>query len=439
MGKNQNALKFFVIVVDLALVILSYILAFLIRFSGRLPAYNTSPFIAATPLVALTFLIYMDIFGLLKFFRRSRRQTINAVLKIVVMQALTTTSIAYFMQGFSFPRSVLLISTGVQALLLTLWNWATATLQEKYRPASYAIIIGGERNAEAIKQKIAGLINTEKIKIIKTFGPDEKPAFLDAIKTYGIGEVVLCQELSEDLKMEILLLCMGLKKVVYLVPEVSEIALLNARVIHIDETPLILLDRLGLSFEQRLFKRAFDVAATLAALPLLLPFMLVVAAGVKLSSPGGVFYSQERVTHGGRVYKIYKFRTMYEGAERLTGPVLSPAGDSRVTKFGKFLRRYRIDEFPQLINVLKGDMSLVGPRSERPFFAERFSRDIEGYDIRNNVKSGLTGYAQIFGGYDTEASLKLKYDILYIKNYSLLLDIKLILQTLNAIIKKGGS
>ena len=130
---------------------------------------------------------------------------------------------------------------------------------------------------------------------------------------------------------------------------------------------------------------------------------------------------------------------MCEDAESLTGPVLSSAGDNRVTKFGKFLRRYRIDEFPQLINVLKGDVSLVGPRSERPFFAEKFNRDIDGYGIRNNVKAGLTGYAQIFGSYGADASLKLKYDILYIKNYSLLLDIKLIMQTLSAILKKGSS
>jgi len=354
------------------------------------------------------------------------------------MQTLTTTTIAYFMQGFSFPRSVLLIAAAFQAILLSSWNWFMLSLRDRFSLATYAMVIGGVENTKTITEKLAGVIRTEKIKIRYIFEPGEKEKYFSLIARSRVDEIFLCSGLSEDLKMEILLHCMNHRKVVYLVPEVFEIAMMKASVLHIHDTPLILLDRLSLSFEQRLFKRLFDVAATCAALPLLLPFMLAVAAGVKLTSPGNVLYSQERVTNGGRIYRVYKFRTMREDAELLTGPVLSSKEDERVTPFGKFLRRYHIDEFPQLINVIKGDMSLVGPRSERPYFVERFSRDIDGYNIRNNVKAGLTGYAQIFGNYDTEAEFKLKYDILYIKNYSLLLDMKLILQTFNTIWRRRG-
>ena len=435
-SERNNVIKFSVVTIDLILVIASYVIAFLARFSGNLPEYNTDPFFAATPLVALSFLIYADVFGLLKFYRKSRRQIIASIFKLVFMQTLTTTTIAYFMQGFSFPRTVLLGAAAIQAVLLSVWNWFMLSLREHFTETTDVMIVGEAEHARVLADKLSDLINSGKIRIKYRFAPDEKDKYMNVLKKSGADEVFLCAGLSEDLKMEILLHCMYLRKIVYIVPEVFEIALLNAIVIHFDDMPLILMDRLSLSFEQRLFKRAFDIVVTVAALPLLLPFLSAVALGVKLTSPGKVFYSQERVTNGGHIYKIYKFRTMREDAELLTGPVVSSDNDERVTSFGRFLRRYHIDEFPQLINVIKGDMSLVGPRSERPYFVERFNRDIDGYAIRNNVKAGLTGYAQIFGNYATQAEIKLKYDIMYIKNYSLLLDVKLILQTFNTIMRK---
>jgi len=332
--KRNNTIKFIVIFIDLTLVIISYIFAFLARFAGNWPEYNTAPFMAALPLVALSFLAYADAFGLLKFYRKTRRQVIASIFQLVFMQTLTTTTIAYFMQGFSFPRSVLLIAAAVQAVLLASWNWFMLALRDRYALATYAMVIGGAENTRTITEKLSGVIQTEKIKIKYIFQPEEKVKYFNIISRSRVDEVFLCSGLSEDLKMEILLHCMNHRKVVYLVPEVFEIAMMKASVLHIHDTPLILLDRLSLSFEQRLFKRLFDVAATCTALPLLLPFMLAVAAGVKLTSPGKALYNQERVTNGGKVYKIYKFRTMREDAELLTGPVVSPEGDDRVTPFG---------------------------------------------------------------------------------------------------------
>ena len=437
--KRENALKFIAIVVDIALVVSSYVLAYMIRFYGIPPQYNTRPFVLALPLVVVSFLVYADLFGLMKFYRKSSREIISSIMKLIFMQTLTTTTVVYFMQGFSFPRLVLIIAAAIQTVLLVAWNLSMLTIDKRLRSASYAMVIGDAENANAITARIKNLLNAEKMEVKYVFTPDDKETYIGIIQKASIDEVILCSQLSEDLKMEITVVCMNHGVSVYLVPEVFEIALLNTKVLHLNDAPLLLLGHLSLTFEQRLFKRLFDIAVTVAALPLLLPFLLAVAAGVKLTSPGKALYSQERVTDGGRVYSIYKFRTMREDAELLTGPVISAEGDDRVTRFGRFLRRYRIDEFPQLINVLKGDMSLVGPRSERPYFVERFERDIYGYGIRSNVKAGLTGYAQIFGNYDTKAEMKLKYDILYIRNYSMLLDIKLILQTFNTILKKGSS
>ena len=433
---RDNILKMLVVLMDLFLLNISYLLAFYIRFLGELPAFNFDSYIMTIPFVTLTAFIYIDILGLLKFYRKSRRSVFSGIGKLVFMQALTTTTIAYFLQGFSFPRLVLIISPVLQLILLTLWNWFMLACRDYFTPPSNAMLIGAPQQTEAVLGKFMHSGFHKRMRIKYVFTPEEKHKFIDYLGR--VNEVILCSDLSEDLKMEILMACIHIRKVVYLVPEVFEISLFNSRIIHVDDMPVFMLDRLNLSFEQRFFKRAFDILVTLIALPLLSPIFIVVALLIKISSPGKVFYSQDRVTSGGKVYKIYKFRTMYEGAEAKTGPVLSSKGDLRVTKLGNFLRRYRIDELPQLINVLKGEMSLVGPRSERPFFVEQFNKNIDGYQLRNNVKAGLTGYAQIFGKYDTSPENKLKYDVLYIKNYSLLLDIKLILQTFNAILKKGS-
>ena len=435
-SERNNLIKLIVIIFDLALVVSSYVIAFLVRFSGSFPEYNTDPFIRALPLIAISFLAYADFFGLLKFYRKSRRQVIASIVRLVFMQTLTTTFITYFMEGYSFPRTVILGASVFQVVLLTLWNMFMLSLRDNFMDTTYAMVVGAAEDVRVLTEKMADMIKAEKISIKYTFTPDEKDKCIKVIRKSLVGEVFLCAGLSAETKTELLLLCMNLRKVVCLVPEVFEIAQLKSHVVHLDDIPLIIMDRLSLSFEQRLFKRVFDLAATLLALPLLLPFLIAVAIGVKKSSPGKVLYSQERVTGGGKIYQIYKFRTMYNNAESLTGPVISYENDTRVTPLGRILRRYHIDELPQLINVLKGEMSLVGPRSERPYFVERFTRDIDGYTIRNNVKAGVTGYAQIFGNYDTEAGDKLKYDVLYIKNYSLLLDIKLIIQTFHTILKK---
>jgi exopolysaccharide biosynthesis polyprenyl glycosylphosphotransferase len=191
-----------------------------------------------------------------------------------------------------------------------------------------------------------------------------------------------------------------------------------------------MVDRLGLTTEQRFFKRLFDLALALLGIIITAPIMALAAIIVKSTSEGPAIYKQTRITVGNREFEIYKFRTMYVGAEDKTGPVLSSGNDPRITKVGKVLRNLRIDELPQLFNVLKGDMSFVGPRPERPFFVEQFSKDIPEYTHRYLVKAGITGYAQVYGKYDTSAVDKLKYDLLYIRDYSLMLDIKLMLQTL---------
>ena len=169
------------------------------------------------------------------------------------------------------------------------------------------------------------------------------------------------------------------------------------------------------------------------------PVMLITAICIKLYDRGPVLYKQTRSTIGGRVFEIYKFRSMIVDAEKKSGAVLASRHDDRITPVGRVIRRYRIDEFPQLFNILLGDMSIVGPRPERPEIGEKYAVNMPEFRYRLKVKAGLTGYAQVVGKYDTTAYDKLKMDMMYIENYSLFLDIRLIMMTIKTMFQKDSS
>jgi len=185
-------------------------------------------------------------------------------------------------------------------------------------------------------------------------------------------------------------------------------------------------------------RRPWGLLLASALLALSLPILAVAAAAIALSSPGGVFFDQLRVGKDGGSFRLWKLRTMRADAEEETGAVLSSPGDPRVTAIGRFLRATRIDEIPQLWNVLTGDMSLVGPRPERPEFAERIARRVPGYSLRHAIRPGLTGLAQVSGEYATEPDIKLRYDLAYLNNWSLGLDIAILLRTLPVVLTRRG-
>jgi exopolysaccharide biosynthesis polyprenyl glycosylphosphotransferase len=184
-------------------------------------------------------------------------------------------------------------------------------------------------------------------------------------------------------------------------------------------------------------KRAFDVGGSIAGLILLAPVMTVAAVLIKLSSKGEVFYSQVRIGKDGKHFEIYKFRTMKIDAEKNSGPVWACSNDCRLIPVGKFLRKTHIDEIPQFINVLRGDMSIIGPRPERPIFVEQFKKEIPDYAKRLEVKPGITGLAQVWHRYDeniADVRKKIKYDILYIKKMCLWTDVRILVRTVRVVL-----
>lgn len=423
--------KVAIVLIDLALINVAYILAFLIKFRLDLPDFNFNPYVEAMPFITISALVYFDIYGLLKFYRKTLYDAIISIIFVVVLQGITTVAITYFKQGFSFPRSVLLIAPVIQFILLVLWKAFILKIKKYITDRASLMVVGNPEDMDEILYKVNSSMDTMNFQVKYVCAANDIDDIMSKIK--NVSEVLLCPGVPDEYKMKIISYCITSKRVVYVVPQLFEISMLKARMVQFEDMPAFMIDGIGLTVEQKFFKRLFDIVLSVVGIIITTPIMLVAALLVKFTSPGPVFYAQERVTINSRLYNIYKFRTMRVDAEALTGPVISGGNDPRVTPLGRVLRKYRIDELPQLFNVLMGDMSIVGPRSERPFFVNQFAKEIPGYNQRSAVKAGITGFAQILGNYDTSPEDKLRYDLIYIKNYSLLLDIKLIFQTLKVV------
>ena len=236
-------------------------------------------------------------------------------------------------------------------------------------------------------------------------------------------------------RTQIVEFCYQNMKNVYINPEMADVVELNSSHVMLDDLSLLRLSSLGLTAEQKFIKRVFDILLSAIALILTAPFTLIAAIAIKIEDGGKVFFKQNRATRGGRIFSVYKLRTMKENVDNY----LSVVDDDRITKVGKILRRFRIDEIPQFINVIKGDMSIVGPRPEMLANIFNYTNDLPEFEYRLRVKAGITGYAQIAGKYNTSPRDKLVLDLMYIEEYSFWLDIKLLFQTLIVIFKKDST
>ena len=253
----------------------------------------------------------------------------------------------------------------------------------------------------------------------------------EIIRRERVNQLYVALPLDEHVKMLDLIEASNREFVdVKIVPDLLQVIALRARLEDLDGVPIININDVPLQGLNSVAKRVIDIAiATISLAALSAPFALI-AAVIKRTSPGPVFYHQERMGLDGRPFSVYKFRSMLEDAEKNTGPVWTRKNDPRRTPVGRVLRRFNIDELPQLWNVLKGDMSLVGPRPERPFFVEQFKQRVPQYMLRHKVKSGMTGWAQVHGWRgDTSIEKRIEYDLYYIENVSLTLDIKIMMRT----------
>lgn len=255
------------------------------------------------------------------------------------------------------------------------------------------------------------------------------------IDRYG---AVYLGDIPYEARNQIMKMCIRHDKDCYSIPKVSDIYIQNARILRLYDKVLFKYRQGDLTAEQKFLKRAEDILISLILMLVLSPVMALTALLIRLEDGGPVLYRQKRVTRGGKEFDMLKFRSMHVDAEK-DGPRLASKNDSRVTKVGRVIRNLHFDELPQLFNVLKGDMSMVGPRPERREFVEEYSRIIPEFTERLKVRGGLTGYAQIYGKYSTGPEDKIKYDLIYIYNYSLRLDIRLLFLTVRILFQKENS
>ena len=258
-------------------------------------------------------------------------------------------------------------------------------------------------------------------------------------KAIGPYHAVLIGDMDPDTRREIVSYCFRTGREALLLPDMADVVLCSAAPMIMGDSLVYDLKTQGMDRTYRTLKRAIDIVASAVGLVVLSPLMLGTAIAVKAQDGGPVFYRQERLTRGGKRFMLTKFRSMIVNAESDTGAVLAGKEDARITKVGRFIRSTRIDELPQLWNILKGEMTLVGPRPERPEFYEIICREYPEFDYRLKVKAGLTGYAQLYGKYNTTFAEKARLDMYYIQHASLLWDLQLLFYTLKIIFIKDST
>lgn len=421
-----------VMICDVCLVNAGFLIAFFLRRNYLLaPHANISSYLHLSALVSLTTLVIFQLLDLYRdWLRRSLRHVLYSVIIAVGLTLLTTMGLGFWARQFAFPRSVLLLAACIQVGLLCSYRIQMRRLYRRWCGNRRTVVIGErEEDAWSVMQKFdehdVGLYRMQGYLLRRDLHPPYSE--LDGAET-----VVLSQGLEE--KEEIILHCFRCKKEVLVVPNLSELTLFGAEAREVDDMLILGIQPHRLNPAEELLKRSVDLVASAALLVLSSPILLVVAIAIRLTSSGPVFYRQERIGRGGKPFRVLKFRTMTVDAEKHSGPVLASEHDPRITEVGRLLRASRIDELPQMLNVIKGEMSLVGPRPERPYFVDRFERELPAYELRHAVKPGITGLAQVMGRYGTTVESKLHFDLLYIYNYSLLLDLKILLQTVRVVL-----
>ena len=322
----------------------------------------------------------------------------------------------------------------VQVFFSLFWVSLIRFIMIKAFPPRKVIIIYGNYPLDAFLQKLKTRGDKYEICEILNYQKGYEKICQDVLDFEG----VFLYDLPSEERNEIIKYCVKHSIRTYIVPKITDIIMKASDDLYLVDTPIFLSRNYGLSLDERFFKRFTDMVVSLIAIIILSPVMLIVALIIKLYDRGPIFYKQLRLTRDGKMFMIYKFRSMRVDAED-KGAQLAKKKDSRVTPVGRVLRNLHLDELPQLFNVLKGDMAIVGPRPERPEIFLKYEKDIPQFDFRLKVKAGLTGYAQVYGKYNTTPIDKLKMDLIYVQDYSYFLDIKLMLLTFKIIFRKETS
>ncbi|MCL2503929.1 MAG: sugar transferase [Coriobacteriia bacterium] len=470
--------------VDAILVNVGFVCAFALRFAGHLPEFNFRPYVVLAPLVTLVYLAVCYINELYEPERvENEWAVVRAVLAAVTVGTLLFSAIAFFAgPAFSsIARVVIILSWFTVSALLVSWRLLFLRFSAITWPEQRVLLLGegplGRELATELDRRakwgyrVVGFVSAgvlegtgvfESVDVPANDGtptsaaaPESTnaPASVDAPGHPVLGQIsditriiaendvdrliitspVAIRELVEDL-----VLAREISITIDVVPRLYEVFISSVDGM-VGDIPLMQITRKSVPAWLSTAKRMADVVGAVALFAVLSPVLLAAAAAVLVSMGWPVIFAQERVGRELKPFRMYKFRTMIRDAESASGPVLAKKDDVRVTPLGRVLRRSRIDELPQLVNILRGEMSFVGPRPERPYFVERHLAEIPGYHERFRVAPGVTGFAQVMGGYATTPERKLKYDLIYLYHQSLTTDMQIVVETLRVVLTGRGA
>ncbi len=325
-----------------------------------------------------------------------------------------------------------------QIILCIIWTLSATSLYNRWIPAKRVAVLYSDEKAYESMGELH--LDKNRYEVVTTVDLTESKECCEDIAASlpEVEGVFLCG-LPTKLRNDLMSCFIKDNMTVYIRPKISDIFLNTAQRRYMFHIPMMAYEGKKHSLPIRISKRFLDIIVSLPLAVIVSPIMLITAIAIKLEDRGPVLYKQDRLTKGGRVFKIMKFRSMRVDAEKDGVARLASESDSRITKVGRFIRATRIDELPQLFNILKGDMSLVGPRPERPEIAAEYEKTLPEFRLRLAVKAGLTGYAQIHGKYNTTPYDKLQMDLIYINDMSIVTDIKLLLQTAETVFQKEST
>ncbi|WP_309897208.1 undecaprenyl-phosphate glucose phosphotransferase [Archangium sp.] len=437
---------------DVVMLTLAFALAYLTRFAGPIPVFYGMPPAEETLLSLVTVLLVFPItYRQARLYATNRARThigeVFEVFKATVMATLIVVALTYFTRE-RYSRLLLAFLSGYSFVLVSTVRLVLRAVLNEVRRRGFNLksimVIGagelGQRVIETVEShrelgfRVEGVLTLREEKVGQTVmgvpvvgHVKDVDAMLDA---HPVDQVIIAVPLEEQAAVKPLMEQLALRTVdVKVVPDLYQYVTLYGGLEEFGGLPIISLQGDPMSGWNMVAKRVFDVLFALVALVVSGPIMLAVALAVKLTSRGPLLYRQERMGMDGETFHILKFRTMRVDAE-VTGAMMASKDDPRRTPIGTFLRKYSLDELPQFFNVLWGDMSLVGPRPERPVFIEEFKRQIPRYHLRHKVKAGITGWAQINGlRGQTSIQKRIEYDLYYIENWSLLMDLKILIRT----------
>lgn len=445
MKYEHSSKKIFYFLSSVAIVVLHTAMFFYVLFYQ----YNK---VLAAPLdsggyllVALYLVALLGIFNIMGALRVGYNKQFNIILSHVI--SLSFVNVLVYLQLSLIHRAFLPV---YQMILLTLsqigvsilWTIVVFRLLKKFVPITDLLLVYGDHRAEELVYKILEREDQYRIRESIQYTPDSLMSEdnLDQVKAKirCYHSVIICR-LQSSVRNDILKFCYENDIEVYLPPRISDMIVRGASELNQFDSPLLICKNCSLSDGQRFMKRLFDIMVSLIGIVVCALPMLVIAVAIKAEDGGPVIFKQKRVTLHERVFNIYKFRSMVPDAEKDDRVIPASENDPRITKVGKVIRKLRLDELPQLFNILKGDMSLVGPRPERVEHHEAYTRQIPEFPYRTKVKAGLTGYAQVMGKYNTSPYDKLLLDLEYIQNFSFFLDFRLLLLTVKIIFMKEST